>query len=152
MALSTTQSIWRSGGGDTTRTAYCGSGNMTAQFYIADASVATDTKVMNKANGQNLILPAGAVVTNIRIPSATASTGHVNLGTLGYTSGTETSAAIATNLPLVTGSTGVGSVISGTPSTELAYVTVKINTDGTGAVSGYIEYFVIDPLTGQQNV
>jgi hypothetical protein len=41
MALSTTQSIWRSGGGDQTRTAYCGSGVMAAQFYIADASPAT---------------------------------------------------------------------------------------------------------------
>ena len=26
MAVSTTQSIWRSGGGDQTRTAYCGTG------------------------------------------------------------------------------------------------------------------------------
>jgi hypothetical protein len=152
MALSTTQSIWRSGGGDTTRTAYCGSGNMTAQFYIADASVATDTKVKNQNNGVSLILPANAVVTNIRIPSATAGTGHVNLGTLGYTSGTETSAAIATNLPVTVGSNGVGSIVSGTPLTEMSYVTVKINTDGSGSVAGYIEYFVLDPLVGQQNV
>ena len=34
MAVSTTQSIWRSGGGDQTRTAYCGTGLMVAQFYI----------------------------------------------------------------------------------------------------------------------
>jgi hypothetical protein len=150
MAVSTTQSIWRSGGGDQTRTSYCGSGMMAAQFYIADASVTTDTKVTVSNGGANLILPAGAVVTSVAI--TTASTGHVDLGTLGYTSGTETSAAIASNLPVTSGTTAIGSVVTGTASTELAYVTVKKNTDGTGVVAGIITYFVVDPLTGQQNV
>ena len=46
MAVSTTQSIWRSGGGDQTRTAYCGSGVMAAQYYISGASAAgTSVKV-----------------------------------------------------------------------------------------------------------
>lgn len=151
MAVSTTQSIWRSGGGDQTRTAYCGSGEMIAQFYIADASVASDTKVTisSAAGAPNLILPAGAVVTSVLINDAGA--GHVDLGTLGYTSGTATSAAIASNLSVAS----VGSVTAGltlTASTELAYVTVKIDTDGSGTVGGYIRYFVADPYVGQQNV
>jgi len=35
MAVSTTQSIWRSGGGDQTRQAYCGSGVMAATSTLA---------------------------------------------------------------------------------------------------------------------
>lgn len=154
MALSTTQSIWRSGGGDTTRTAYAGSGEMVAQFHIANAASATAAKVTVSAasNAANLILPAGAVVTSVMIPSAGASTGHVDLGTMGYTSGTSSTASIASDLAITAGTTEVGTVVTGTPTTELAYVTAKINTDGTGAVTGYIRYFVIDPLAGQQNV
>ena len=68
MALSTTQSIWRSGGGDQTRTAYCGSGVMAASFYIADASPATaGTNVTVSNGGAALILPAGAVVLSVSI-------------------------------------------------------------------------------------
>lgn len=152
MALSTTQSIWRSGGGDQSRTAYCGSGVMSAQFYIADASVATSTKVkVSSATGAaNLILPAGAVVLGVYINDG--GTGHVDIGTLGYTSATATPAAIAANLVTTVGSSFVGSVVTGTATTELAYVTAIINVDGAGTVGGYLTYFVADPLVGQQNV
>ena len=151
MAVSTTQSIWRSGGGDQTRTAYCGTGLMVAQFYIADASVATATNVaVSSASGApSLILPSGAVVTEVIITDAGG--GSVDLGTRGYTSTTVTGAAIANNLSVA--STGV--VTSGltfTATSELAYVTVTIDTSGTGTVGGYITYFVTDPYTGQQNV
>ena len=93
MAISTTQSIWRSGGGDQTRTAYCGSGVMAAQFYIADASVATATNVtVSSASGAPaLILPAGAVVLSVEINDAGA--GSIDIGTRGYTSGTVTGTA-----------------------------------------------------------
>ena len=149
MAVSTTQSIWRSGGGDQTRTAYCGSGVMAAQFYIADASVATATNVTVSNGGPALILPAGAVVLSVAINDAGA--GSVDLGTRGYTSGTVTGAAIANNLSVA--STGV--VTSGltlTATSEMSYVTVTIDTSGAGTVGGYITYFVADPLVGQQNV
>ena len=151
MAVSTTQSIWRSGGGDQTRTAYCGSGEMVAQFYIADASVATATNVtISSASGAPaLILPAGAVVTALLINDAGAGT--VNLGTRGYTSGTVTSAAIGTGVSVAaTGSVTAGLAL--TPITDLSYVTVIINTTSSGTVGGYIRYFVADPLVGQQNV
>ena len=64
MATSTTVSVWRSNGGDQTRTSYAGSMLMAASFYIADASVATATnvKTSSAASAPNLILPAGAVV------------------------------------------------------------------------------------------
>lgn len=150
MALSTTQSIWRSGGGDQTRTAYCGSGVMAAQFYIADASVATATNVVvsSTAGAPALVLPAGAVVLSVEINDA--GTGSIDIGTRGYTSGTVTGAAIANNLSVA----AVGSITSGltrTPISALSYVTVTIDTSGAGTVGGYLLYFVADPIVGQQN-
>ena len=149
MALSTTQSIWRSGGGDTTRTAYCGSGLMAAQFYIPDASETAN--VLVEANGPALILPAGAVVVSVSV--ITAGTGSVDLGTTGYTSGTATPAAIANNLSVASAATiSIGSAVTGTASTEMAYVTSRSDTSGNDPVAGIITYFVTDPLVGQQNV
>jgi len=151
MALSTTQSIWRSGGGDQTRTAYCGSGMMAAQFYIADASVATATNVAvsSVAGAPALILPVGAVVTGVVINDA--GSGSVDLGTVGVVSGTASGAAIANGLSVA----AAGVITSGlalTAISELSYVTVTIDTSGAGTVGGYITYFVVDPLAGQQNV
>jgi len=151
MALSTTQSIWRSGGGDQTRTAYCGSGVMAAQFYIADASTASSTnvKVSSASGAPNLILPAGAVVLSVAINDAGG--GSIDLGTTGYSSGTVSGQSIANNLSVAS----LGVVTSGltlTATTELVYVTSRIDTSGTGTVGGYITYFVADPLVGQQNV
>jgi hypothetical protein len=150
MALSTTQSIWRSGGGDQTRTAYCGSGVMAAQFYIADASVATATnvKVSSTTGAPDLILPAGAVVLSVEINDA--GSGSVDLGTRNYVSGSVTGAAIANNLSVA----AVGSITSGltrTAISALSYVTVTIDTSGAGTVGGYITYFVADPTVGQQS-
>lgn len=149
MALSTTQSIWRSGGGDQTRTAYCGSGVMAAQFYIADASASANVKVSSAAGAPNLILPAGAVVLSVVVTDAGA--GSVDIGTVGYNSGTVSAASIANGLSVAS----LGTVTSGltnAASTEMAYVTSADDTSGAGTVGGYITYFVVDPLAGQQNV
>ena len=148
MALSTTQSIWRSGGGDTTRTAYCGSGVMAAGFYIANAAVSSNVKVSSVANAPNLILPAGAVVLSVVINDA--GSGSVNIGTTGYSSGAANATSIATGLTV----SSAGVVTSGLAliaSTEMSYVTSADNTSGGGTVGGYITYFVVDPLIGQQN-
>jgi hypothetical protein len=147
MALSTTQSIWRSGGGDNTRTAYCGSGVMAAQFYIPDASESANVLVAD--GGPTLILPAGAVVLSVNI--VTAGAGSVDIGTTGVASGTATPAAIANNLSVAS----AGLVTSGltlTAISELSYVTSRIDTSGNNPVAGFITYFVADPLVGQQNV
>ncbi len=149
MAVSTTQSIWRSAGGDTTRTAYCGTGEMIAQFYIADASASGNVKVSSVAGAPNLILPAGAVVTSVIVNDAGAGT--IDIGTTGYTSGTVTAAAIANGLSVA----AAGSITAGltfAASTEMAYVTSASDTGASGTVGGYIRYFVVDPLAGQQNV
>lgn len=149
MAVSTTQSIWRSGGGDNTRTAYCGSGEMIAQFYIADASASGNVKVSSAAGAPALILPAGAVVTSVIVNDAGA--GSIDIGTTGYSSGTTAPDAIANGLSVA----AIGSITAGltfTASTEMAYVTSRSDTTASGTVGGYIRYFVADPLVGQQNV
>lgn len=151
MALSTTQSIWRSGGGDQTRTAYCGSGQMVAQFYIADGSATANVKVSSVSGAPDLILPAGAVVLSVVITNT--GTGTIDIGTTGYTSGTAAPAAIANGLTTSSVATvSVGSVVTGTALTEMSYVTTTDNTGGGGTIGGYISYFVVDPLAGQQNV
>jgi hypothetical protein len=156
MALSTTQSIWRSGGGDQTRTAYCGSGVMAAEFYIADDSVSGNVKVSSAANAANLILPAGAVVLSVAVITidGTASA-EIDLGTTGFTSGTAVGDSIASALPVdAAGTTSIGSIVTGTALTEMSYVTSEDNGTSTGGdpVGGFITYFVVDPLAGQQNV
>jgi hypothetical protein len=42
--------------------------------------------------------------------------------------------------------------VTNNATSEMAYVTSKIDTGGSGAISGYLLYFVADPLVGQQNV
>jgi hypothetical protein len=154
MAVSTTQSIWRSGGGDQSRTAYCGSGIMAASFYIADASPATagtNVAVSSALSTTPLILPAGAVILSISINDA--GTGSCDIGATGYTSGTADNNFFASGLDVsAVGTTSVGSVVTGATLTEMSYVTVTDNTSGAGTVAGYITYFVVDPYTGQQNV
>jgi hypothetical protein len=150
MALSTTQSIWRSGGGDQTRTAYCGSGLMAAQFYVANAAATGATVKVSSASGAaDLILPAGAVVVSVAINDA--GSGTIDLGTSGTVSGT-TEGDIALALNTSAGTTSIGSVVTGTATTAMAYVTSSDNSSGAGTVGGYITYFVADPLVGQQNV
>ena len=164
MALSTTQSIWRSGGGDTTRTAYCGSGVMAASFYVANLAAASTTRaVVSSATGAPpVILPAGAVITNVLVSTANAAaTKTFDMGFTLYSTGTANGAALinegnanaasATTVGSAT-NVGIGSVMS---SSEMVYITAGAgaNTPANGTViSGTILYYVTDPLAGQQNV
>ena len=164
MAVSTTQSIWRSGGGDQSRTAYCGNGTMIAQFYIPDITAASTTKALNVAGGVPVILPANAIVTSIAITATTSSGGTnptLDFGFTLYTSGTTNVQSLGNEVPSnargnvtlssSTAGTSLGLVMS---ATELVYLTAGAGASAasSGAVTGYITYFVVDPLAGQQNV
>lgn len=158
MALSTTQSIWRSGGGDQTRTAYCGSGLMAATFYISDVATSTSVKVASTTGAANLILPAGARIMSITFTGDSA-TGQSDMGFTTYTSGTATPAGLLDNANNVVGTITPGATGSGTSlglvmsATEMVYITARAGgSAGTGNMSGVIQYFVADPLDGQQNV
>lgn len=156
MAVSTTQSIWRSGGGDNTRQAYCGTGVMAAGFYIANAAVAGNV-VVTSGSTTPVILPANAVVTSVIITNGLDS-GSMNVG---YTTidGATSSAAFyvsaltATSAKTVTpGATGAGTGIGTVASaTKNVTVTSQSASSAVGDVTGYITYYVVDPLFGQQN-
>jgi hypothetical protein len=125
---------------------------MAAQFYIADASPAVaGTNVTVSDGGPALILPAGAVVVSVSITAETGS-GTFDLGATGFNSGTADNNFIASGVTVAVGTTSVGAVVTGAALTEMSYVTVTDNTSGTGTATGFITYFVTDPLAGQQNV
>ena len=159
MALSTTQSIWRSGGGDQTRIAYCGTGVMAAQFYIADVSVAsaTNVKVSSVSGAPNLILPAGAVVTEILI-TVDGATGETDIGFTLYNTGTNTPTGLANDATNARGAINLNAATAGASLgipmslTERVYITARAGgSAGTGNVTGTLIYYVTDPLVGQQN-
>ena len=157
MPISTTQSIARSGGGDSTRQAYCGSVVMAATFYDSNVAVASNATV---ASGQTatVILPANAVVTSVVITSPITS-GTINVGYTTITGGISNTsyyvnALAATSAKTITpGATGagggIGTVANATVNTVL---TVESASSGVGSVAGFVTYYVADYLFGQQNV
>ena len=165
MAVSTTQSIWRSGGGDQTRTSYCGSGVMAAQFYISGASAAgTSAKVSSASGAPAVVLPAGAVVLEIQANCAatggTTPTFDMGFTLYGTSTATNTglvSAAVATTGKLVINqaSATAGANMGTTMSTTQLVTITGGGTSGDaptgGSITGTILYFVVDPLLGQQN-
>ena len=157
MALSTTQSIWRSGGGDTTRQAYCGSGVMAAGFYVANAAVSGNA-VVTSGSTTPVILPANAVVTSVIITNGLDS-GSINVGYQTVTGGASSaaffvSALAATSAKTVTpGATGAGTGIGTVANSSVNFtITTESASSAVGDVSGYITYYVTDYLFGQQNV
>lgn len=156
MAVSTTQSIWRSGGGDNTRQAYCGTGVMAAGFYIANAAVAGNV-VVASGSTTPVILPANAVVTSVIITngldSGTMNVGYTTIDGATSAASFYVSALAATSAKTVTpGATGAGTGI-GTVASASKNITVTSQSAAAavGDVTGYITYYVVDPLFGQQN-
>jgi hypothetical protein len=159
MPISTTQSIWRSGGGDTTRQAYCGSGVMVANFF--DSNVATTGNAV-VASGQTelVILPANAVVMSVTITSPITS-GTINVGFTTITGGISNSSFYVANSTATTartidvGATGAGAGLGTVANASVnTVVTVEQGqgSGGNGTVGGFITYYVTDYLFGQQNV
>jgi hypothetical protein len=151
MAVSTTQSIWRSGGGDQTRAAYCGSGVMAATFYIPAAGTAGNVQA-SATNTSAVVLPAGAVVTQVIVNNL--GTGTIDLGYTGSANGLLNDADVTAIVSVAPGGTGAGAGL-GTVLNATSNVTVTNavgGTPGTGTVGGVILYYVTDPYAGQQNV
>ena len=162
MAVSTTQSIWRSGGGDQTRTAYCGSGVMAAKFYFSATQASGNA--LNASGGVPVILPAGAVIVEIQANgAATGGTDPTfDMGYTLYSSGTATADGLLNeadanagkqvlNWASATAGTAMGGVMS---ATEMVYITGRKGASAPtgGSISGTILYYVTDPYAGQQNV
>ncbi len=166
MATATTSAVWRSTGGDQTRTAEAGSMVMAVPFYIANT--AATANVLNVVNGNALILPAGAVVTEVIVSSGGGGNATSNVGFTPLISvGPGQTTTLGTNVPtgfvsagnvsartiFTVGGTGGGASLGNVANaTNLVVVT---NTQGAtsaiaGVVSGRIIYHVAD--AGQQSV
>jgi hypothetical protein len=162
MATSTTSSVWRSTGGDQTRTAEAGSMVMAVPFFIAN--LAATANVLNVSGGSALILPANAVVTEVVISSV--GTGRADIGftpLIGVGPGQTTTlgsnvpqalvanTSMATRTVFVTGGSGAGASVGNVANaTNLVVITSAANGTSSGTVSGRIIYHVSD--AGQQSV
>ena len=166
MALATTSAIWRSTGGDTTRTAAAGSMQMSVPFYIANVAATSNVAVSSTQANTAVILPAGAVVTSVSITAG--ATGSVDLGftplsgvgpgqttTLGtkVPQGFLANATTTSRVNVQVGGTGGGAYLGNVANaTNLVAVVSTANTGTTGAVTGILTYFVADPTYGEENV
>jgi len=167
MALATTSAVWRSTGGDATRTAYAGSTQLVAQFYVANTA-ATANVAVSSTNNAAVILPANAVVTSVLVTTGAGGNSAANIGftpiktfgpgqtiTLGTAvpNGILSGANVAARATVTVGSTGQGTQLGNVANaTTLVIVTAGQGSAGAnaGAVSGLIKYYVAD--NGQQNV
>ena len=168
MALATTSAVWRSTGGDQTRTAYAGSMVMAAQFYIANTAATSNVVVSSATNAPALILPAGAVITEVIISGGAGGNSAANIGFTPLISvGPGQVTTLGTNVPqafvaagnvaartvfTVASATGGASLGNVANATNLIVVTSAQGAAGAaaGAVTGDIIYYVAD--NGQQNV
>ena len=156
MTTSTTSAVWRSTGGDSTRTAQAGSMGMYTPFYIANA--AASANVTNVSGGEALVLPANAVVASVSVTNAGTS-GTINMGFTplsgvgpGQTTtlGTNVPTGLLANAAVTRGTVALGSATGGASlgnvanATNLVVVTSASNTSGLGTVTGLIHYFVYD--------
>ena len=156
MTTSTTSAVWRSTGGDSTRTAQAGSMGMYTPFYIANA--AATANVTNISGGESLVLPANAVVTSVSVTTAGTS-GTINMGFTplsgvgpGQTTtlGTNVPTGLLANAAVTRGTVALGAATGGASlgnvanTTNLVVVTSASNTSGVGSVTGLIHYFVYD--------
>ena len=168
MALSTTSAVWRSTGGDQTRTAFAGSMHMAAQFYVANVAAAGNVVVSSATGAPALILPANAVVTDVIVlnslgGNSTANIGFTPLSTVGpgqtatlgsnVPAGLLSGANVSNRATFSVGSTGQGTALGNAcNSTNLVVLTTAAGLQNGGAITGIIQYFVVDGVSGQQIV
>ena len=155
MATSTTQAIWRSGGGDTTKTAYAGSMLMVADFYFDPTAAAGNKVQKSSSDTTKVILPIGAVITEIQANAAgTGGTDPTfDMGFTLYTSGTASNGALLNEADADVGKqvftwatatvpgASLGAVMS---SSEMVYITGSVGASAAtgGSVSGKLIYYV----------
>lgn len=155
MTNATTSSVWRSTGGDQTRTASAGSMMMSLPFYIANIA-ATSNVTVSSTDTSTVILPANAVVTAVTVSKGT--TGTIDLGftplvgvgpgqttTLGtkVTQGLLANATVTSRVTIATGGTGGGASLGNVANaTNLSVVVSTANTGSAGTLSGILTYFV----------
>jgi hypothetical protein len=155
MTNATTSSVWRSTGGDSTRTASAGSMQMSLPFFVANCAATANITASTTSNSA-VILPANAVVTSVTITET--GTGAVDLGftpligvgpgqttTLGtpVPTGLLNGGSVASRAQFVTGTSGAGASMGNVANaTNLVVITNVANTSAAGNCSGIITFFV----------
>ena len=153
---STTTSVWRSGGGDDTKTTYAGSMLMVADFYIPSIIAANTTAVQRSASDtRSVLLPVGAVVVEIQV-STTASGGSsptIDMGWIGHADptavdvdgliaeGVATTGKLSYTWATATAGDDMGAVMS---STQIVKITGGVGASSavSGTATGRILYYV----------
>jgi hypothetical protein len=152
---STTTSVWRSGGGDSTKTSYAGSMLMVADFYLDPTDANTTDLQRSASDTRSIILPVGAVIVEIQANAAGTggSSPTFDMGWIGYT---DTSAVDVDGLiaegdadagksvftwATATAGDDLGVVMS---STQMVKLTGGVGASAAtgGAISGRILYYV----------
>ena len=151
---STTTSVWRSQGGDNSRTAYAGSMLMVADFYLSATQTSGNVQ-KSSTDTAAVILPVGAVITEVQANAA--GTGGTNptfdLGFTAYVSGTATPEGLLNEADADAGKqvfnwatatvpgASFGAVMS---ASELVYITGRAGASAAtgGSISGRILYYV----------
>jgi hypothetical protein len=155
MTNATTSAVWRSTGGDQTRTASAGSMVMSLPFFISNCAATANITASTTSNSA-VILPANAVVFEVLITET--GTGNIDLGftplvsvgpgqttTLGsnvpqaFLANNSTATRAAINLNSNGAGASLGNVAN---ATNLVVVTTKANGVSSGNCSGVITYFV----------
>jgi hypothetical protein len=156
MATSTTQAVWRSLGGDQTKTAYAGSMLMAADFYFSATAAANTAVQRSSTDSRSVILPAGAVVLEVYALGAGTggSSPTFDMGFTTYTSGTTNADALVQegdagnpdlkqviNWASGTAGTSLGAVMS---ATEMVKITGSVGASAAtgGNISGRVVYYV----------
>ena len=154
MPTSTTQAIWRSGGGDTTKTAYAGSMLMVAEFYFSATATANSLVAKSSTDSNPVILPAGAEIFEIQANAAGTggSSPTFDMGHRLFTSGTNSAASLINEgdadagkqvftWASATAGASMGEIMS---ASEMVYITGSVGASAAtgGNVSGRILYYV----------
>ena len=139
---------------------------MALPFYIANAAASANVVVSSSLANSAVILPANAVVTSVII--STTGTGNINLGftplsgigpgqttTLGtpVPTGILVNQAITAKTAASTSSAAAGANMGAVANaTNLVVLTSAANGSASGTTSGWIEYFVVDSIAGEEAV
>jgi hypothetical protein len=161
MATATTQAVWRSYGGDTTKTAYAGQMVMTATFYVVATGSSAFSLQRSSTDTSRIILPQNAIVMDITasVVNAAGTAPTISFGYIGNSTGTafattngivnakSVTAAATTNLVLnITDAAFVKGVVTPLSTTELVYLTCTAGgtATGTNTINGMVRYVVTD--------
>lgn len=152
---STTQAVWRSLGGDQSKTAYAGSMLMVADFYFSVAAAANSLAQRSATDTRPVVLPVGAVVVDVDVNVGTVTGGTsptFDIGHRLYNSGTNSTGSLVNegvasaaklnfNWSNALAGASLGVAMS---ATQMVYLTASqgASAASSGTATGRVYYYV----------